>query len=63
MPKRQPTRIQMDVRPSAGECFSVGANVVFIFLTGKRKHHFGVFVKKKFCAVKNALSDFDAVLN
>jgi hypothetical protein len=63
MPKRQPTRIQMDVRPLAGECFSVGANVVFIFLTGKRKHHFGGFVKKIFCAIKNALSDSGTVLN
>jgi hypothetical protein len=31
MPKRQPTRVQMDMHPSDCACFSVGANVVFIF--------------------------------
>jgi len=35
----------MDMESLAGACFSVGANVVFIFNGGK-KHHFGMFVKE-----------------
>jgi hypothetical protein len=31
MPKRLQTRVQMDMRPMVCACFSVGANVFFIF--------------------------------
>jgi hypothetical protein len=37
----------MDMESLAGTCFSVGANVVFIFNGGK-KHHLGTFVKEFF---------------
>jgi hypothetical protein len=46
MPKWQPTRVQMDICPLACACFSIGANVVFIFVTDEKRHHFGTFVKK-----------------
>jgi len=51
MPKWQPTRVQMDICPLACACFSIDANVVFIFVTGGKKHHFGKFVKKFLCGV------------
>jgi len=35
MPKRRQTRVQMDVRPLVCACFSVGANVFFIFNCGE----------------------------
>jgi hypothetical protein len=31
MPKRRQTRVQMDMRPLACACFSVGLNVFFMF--------------------------------
>jgi hypothetical protein len=34
----------MDIYPLACACFSVGANVVFIF-NAEKKHHSGAFVK------------------
>ncbi|HUZ07892.1 MAG TPA: hypothetical protein VMV89_10450 [Candidatus Paceibacterota bacterium] len=35
MPGRQPTRVPMDICPLACACFSMVANVVFIFFTFK----------------------------
>jgi hypothetical protein len=35
MPKRLQTRVQMDMRPLVCACFSVGANVFFIFNCGE----------------------------
>jgi hypothetical protein len=63
MPKRRQSRIQMDRRPLTCACFGVGANVVFMFFTGKKETLFRDICQKVFCAVKNALSDFNAVLN
>jgi serine/threonine protein kinase len=37
----------MDISPLDCACFSIGANVVFIFVTAERKHHFSAFVKRK----------------
>jgi hypothetical protein len=66
MPKQQPTRVQMDMRPLACACFSIGANVVFIFFTlkpsGKETPSRRV-CQKIFCAVKNALSDLRTVVD
>jgi hypothetical protein len=42
MPKRQPTRVQMDIYPLDCACFSVGANVVFIFNGGEETPFRGV---------------------
>ena len=44
MPRRQPTRVQMDIYPLVCACFRVGANVVFIF-NAEKKHHYVAFVK------------------
>jgi hypothetical protein len=63
MHKRRESRWQMAIQPLTGACFSIVANVVFIFLTGKRKHHFDLFVKGFFRALKIALSDLCAMLN
>jgi hypothetical protein len=65
MPKPKQLRCQMDMRPLAGVCFSVGTNAVFIFNGGK-KHHFGMFVKEFFALanpVSQSLSNGRAMLN
>ena len=48
MPGRQPTRVQMDIYPLDCACFSIGANVVFIYFflnRAEKKHYLAVFVK------------------
>jgi len=49
----------MDMESLAGVCFSVGANMVFIFNGGK-KHHFGVFVKEFFASANPASQGLSA---
>gem|GEM_PF-4500331 len=43
----------MDIYPLDCACFSIGANVVFIYLflnRAKKKHYFGAFVKLIYAA-------------
>lgn len=63
MPKGRESRWQMAIQPLTGACFSIFANVVFIFATGVKKQHFAAFVKAIFRRAKNALSDCRGVLD
>jgi hypothetical protein len=55
MPKRRQTRVQMDMRPLVCACFSVGANVFFIF-NRQEETPFGHVCQKVFCFEKQPFS-------
>ena len=65
MPECRQTRVQMDMRPLVCACFSVGANVFFIF-NRQEETPFGR-VCQKFFILKSGhsqgLSDGEVVLN
>jgi hypothetical protein len=64
-PKRRQTRVQMDMRPLVCACFSVGANVLFIF-NRQEETPLGRICQKFFISkssLSQGLSDGEVVLN
>jgi hypothetical protein len=65
MPERRQTRVQMDMRPLVCACFSVGANVFFIYQPAGRNTIWARL--SKFLILKSSLSqglsDGEVVLN